>query len=206
MVLSGEIKPGDRIPGEIELMNTFKVGRSSIREAKKILMAKGLIDSHPGRGSFVKKISADEIINTDALQLYGIDQLDHLYELRRILEPQILKLAIQRATDSDTQAIIASFREMKEKIETKGEWADPGLQFHIRLVQATHNPVIIQFYSVIASMIINYQRPVYLKRTDTDKEIEIHRQILDCLLDRRTDLAETVMENHFNYVRRVTSS
>lgn len=198
------MKPGEKIPGEIELTELFKVGRSSIREAKKILIAKGLIESHPGKGSFVKQASADEIINVDALQLFSYNQLHYLYELRSMLEVPILKLAIQRASDDDLKKISDTFYEMQRKIENGGEWGPPGLQFHIDVAEATHNPVIIKIYSVIASMNIDLQRPIYVKNTDLMNEVKIHKEILDCLVNRDVDSAEKVMQQHFNHVKEIT--
>jgi GntR family transcriptional repressor for pyruvate dehydrogenase complex len=202
------MKPGEKIPGEIELTELFKVGRSSIREAKKILSAKGLIESHPGKGSFVKQASTDEIINTDALQLFSFNQLYYLYELRWMLEVPILKLAIQRASDNDLKKISETFYDMQRKIENGGEWNEwgpPGLQFHIDVAEATHNPVIIKIYSIIASMIIDVQKPLYERNTNLLNEVKIHKGILDCLINRDVDSAEKVMEQHFNHVKEVTT-
>ena len=102
----GELKPGDKLPSENELVEMLGVGRSSIREAKQTLVAMNLIEAHPGRGSFIKEIGPESIINPDIVWLLLADEhMWALYEVRMLLEVQIAALAAKRATEDDFAAM-----------------------------------------------------------------------------------------------------
>lgn len=87
----GELKPGDQLPAERELALQFAVSRTAVREAVKALHEKGLVDAHPGRGTFVTSESSNSIrLTFDRLLKSGPrDGTLHLVEVREILEPEI---------------------------------------------------------------------------------------------------------------------
>lgn len=205
LIISGKYKARDRIPGEIELMEMFKVGRSSIREAKKILSTKGLVESYPGKGTFVKEVSMNEIVNGDALKLLLSDQIQDLYEMRKIIEVPMMKLAIQRATEKDIEKVRESLNDMKNAMSNQEEWTRVGIEFHMRISEASHNQVIIKMYNIIASMLHEYQTPFYKENKNLDEEFKIHEEIYKCILERNESIVEEVMDRHFNYVGEVTN-
>lgn len=205
LVVSGELKAGDRLPGELELMETLKVGRSSVREAKRILSTRGLVESFPGKGSFVRRASLGEILDNQSLRLLLSEEVNDLYELRKFLEVHILGLAVQRATDDDLQRLSDVLDQFQLRMREGGDWISLGIRFHISLAEATHNSAIVKIYSIIATMLHEMQRGFYELNQDLSIEYQIHRDILDCLVARDLDHVEEVMERHFYYVERITS-
>ena len=98
-IIEGVLKPGDQVPSEQELIETYNVSRSTLREAIKSLVSKGTLEIRRGKGTFVCQLPG---MTEDPLGLnfMGIDNLDpYLYEARIIFEPEICSLSAQRATD-----------------------------------------------------------------------------------------------------------
>src|SRR5208282_5600910 len=108
-ILKGTLKPGDQLPAEREMAHQLGVSRTAVREAVKALREKGLVEAHPGRGTFITNGTSHSIRQTlDWILRAGPGEgTAHLAEVREILEPEIAALAASRA---DEEAI-ASMRE-----------------------------------------------------------------------------------------------
>ena len=99
MIAAGQIKPGDRLPTEPELMERFGVGRSTVREAIKSLTLAGLVEARRSAGTFVSDNYTGFL--SDQLKwsvIFGDQELRHIVEVRGILEGQTAALAAKRAT------------------------------------------------------------------------------------------------------------
>ena len=102
LIEAGKLKAGDRLPSERELAETFRVSRSSVREAIKTLENEGLVMTRPGSGTFITAVKVEAIIQPLASLLSrGKDALIDLFEMRRLVEPGIAALAAERATPAD---------------------------------------------------------------------------------------------------------
>jgi len=203
----GDLRPGDRLPSEVELMRMLGVGRSSIREAKQILVSKGIIEAHPGRGSFVCQPGIGAAIDAEVFSLLVADEhVRDLYEARGLLEAQIVGLAAQRATAEDLARIEAALRNMELAASLGESVYDAGMEFHLALVRAAHNPVLERLYEPIVGLLQAHQRPIYERLSDPTLELEQHRQILACVLGRDSDEAMAAMRQHLAYVATTTRS
>lgn len=201
----GELRPGDKLPTENELVQRLGVGRSSIREAKQILMAMGLIEAHPGRGSFVKAVGPDAFLDPDIAWLMLADEhVWDLYEARMILEVQIARLAAQRATQEDLAALESALERLAAAVQADTSVYDPGIEFHFALVKTAHNDVLVSLYQPIMGLLHEYQQPVYERYSDPATEIEHHQMIYESIRQGDSDLAEKVMRKHLEYVVSTT--
>ena len=100
-ILNGELRPGDKLPSERELAEQFGVSQTAIREAMKALTQKGLVEIHPGRGTYVTDSTSQAIRHSiDLLVKIGSeDGIRDLVEVREIIEPEIAGLAAFRASE-----------------------------------------------------------------------------------------------------------
>jgi GntR family transcriptional repressor for pyruvate dehydrogenase complex len=198
LIRDGVLKPGDKLPNEIDLMEQFGVGRSSVREAKRVLAAKGIIRTQAGQGTFVCELGL-EVLDGKLLQaLLGRETLLELQEARDLLEYQIVSLAAQRATDQDLQALENCLNNMKDELPDL--WYEFGLEFHRTLAAATHNRVLVQLYDVIAGLLVEYQRPLYTKHGDAATEFQEHRLLFETIYRRDIDQARKLMTEHMSQV------
>lgn len=148
MVLGGTLKPGDRLPSERELSAQLGVGRPVLREALRKIEYAGLIELRKGRsgGAFVStgnsSVMADNM--SDLIQLRNIS-IEELYEARTWIQTALVRVACQRSTAEDLQALEENVR-LAEEYHASGQ-ADKrtvtNIEFHNLLARATHNPVMI---------------------------------------------------------------
>ncbi len=186
-------------------MQQSGVGRSSIREAKQILTAMGLIEAYPGRGSFVKEVGPETFIDPDIAWLLLADEhvLD-LHEARELLEVQVAGLAAQRATEEDLAAMESALRKLADAVQAGESVYDAGLEFHFALVKAAHNSVLVSVYQPLMGLLQEYQRPVYEEYSDPEAELAHHQEIYESMRQRDSDLARETMHKHLKYVASTT--
>jgi GntR family transcriptional repressor for pyruvate dehydrogenase complex len=197
-IRDGLLKPGDRLPNENDLMEQFGVGRSSVREAKRVLATKGVIEMQAGRGTFIRELGLD-LLDGQLLQaLLGKETLLELQEARNLLEHQIVSLATQRATEQNLQQLEQCLIRMVG--ESPEECYKLGLQFHQALAAATHNRVLMQLYDVIAGLLSEYQRPLYVSHRNIATEIHEHQKLLDAVRNRDIEQACQLMAEHMSQV------
>jgi GntR family transcriptional repressor for pyruvate dehydrogenase complex len=205
LVRSGDLRPGDKLPSEVELMEALGVGRSTLREAKRVLISLGLVEAHPGRGSFVMELGPDDAINREIVSLLIADEhIMALYEARALLEVQISGLAAQRATDEDLAELELALDRVGEAAAAGEGVYDLAMEFHLILVKAAHNPVLVTLYQPISTLLQEHQRPIYERLSDPEVELRQHREILASVRRRDSALAQDTMRRHLEYVLSTT--
>lgn len=151
-----ELRPGDKLPTEMELASSFGVGRNSIREAIKILVSFGVLDIRRPEGTFVACGFSDKMINP---LLYGIildqsDSLDSLKELREWIDFGILELAMEKAKSED----ISQLEERLHKLLTDIDAGDVEKvfisddNFHEAISTAAHNSLLGQIARLVRTL------------------------------------------------------
>ena len=140
----GRLKPGDQLPSERELSETFQVSRASVREAIRALESMGLIEIRSGEGTYVAS-PADSLVSplASAFRLRK-DALREIFEARRIIEPEIAALAAQRATPSQVDALEAILKDQSRQIANGESGMEADTVFHSTLAQAAGNKVFLR--------------------------------------------------------------
>ncbi|MDC7248093.1 MAG: GntR family transcriptional regulator, partial [Sphaerochaetaceae bacterium] len=105
LIMSGDFKLEEKLPTESELCNHLGVGRSTVREALRVLSATGMIELRPGKGAYVVSNKKNSIISIQNWFTEKHAELDELIEVRMAIEPLALKLAIRRASNEEIQQI-----------------------------------------------------------------------------------------------------
>ena len=118
LITDGRLKAGDQLPSERELAETFKVSRTSVREALRALETQGLMVTRTGMGTFVADLPTESLVELLAkLLIEAKDALADIFEMRKLIEPQIAALAAERASKSD----IEGMREILKKWLSRGK-------------------------------------------------------------------------------------
>ena len=121
LIREGRLKAGDQLPSERELSETFKVSRTSVREALRALETKGLIISRTGMGNFVADLPIESLIAPLAkLLIEEKTALADIFELRKLIEPHIAALAAERATKVDIERMKSILEKQSEAV-SRGE-------------------------------------------------------------------------------------
>ena len=145
-IVSGEWKPGDKLPAEALLSAQYKVSRPVLREATRVLVAKGLVKSRQRSGVIVRPQTEWHLLDPDVLYWFVQSKPRHefvgkLMEVRRIFEPAAASLAARVASASSLQAISQAYQQM-EAAETPEALLEPDLAFHRLIAEATGNELI----------------------------------------------------------------
>ena len=151
-----ELRPGDKLPTEMELAASFGVGRNSIREAIKILVSFGVLDIRRPEGTFVANGFSDKMINP---LLYGIildqsDSLDNLKELREWIDFGILELAREKAAPEDLFQLEEQLKNLLAEIDggDVGKVFMADDHFHEAISTAAHNSLLGQIAKLVRTL------------------------------------------------------
>jgi DNA-binding FadR family transcriptional regulator len=197
LILDGTLRSGDQLPTEPELARALRVGRSTVREAKRALISRGLLESRQKLGTFVVGPPADPSNLASLNSLLTNPALPDLHESRQIVEVGSIRLAALRGTRQDVDDLYSALAEIGEEIESGREdawWRLIG--FHRNLVAAAHNNVLLSIFDLTAHLISNYQVPFYQTVAELKLELESHRKLVDFLARRDAEGAASAMYEH----------
>ncbi|RKR80352.1 DNA-binding FadR family transcriptional regulator [Mucilaginibacter gracilis] len=143
-ILDGRYKAGDKIPAEPELMKTYEVGRSSIREAIKSLAMAGILKVQQGLGTFVNELQPEE----NMTQRLRVADFDEINVVRKLLEEEIVKLAVENHTATELSEIEKHLNLRKQAIinEDRQACTNADISFHMAIAHASHNKVLAELY------------------------------------------------------------
>lgn len=145
-IVGGKLAPGQRLPPEPSLCEIYGVSRPVLREATRVLVAKGLVVSKPRVGSVVRAREDWHMLDPDVL-FWTVNSLPEgeffrsLMTVRQIIEPAAAALAAIAATDDDIARIGAAYARMEEA-KTAQALLAPDLEFHRAIMAATHNDML----------------------------------------------------------------
>lgn len=208
LIVSGQLKPGDRLPAERVLSERFGVGRSYIREAILKLEFYGLLKTNPQSGTYVAGLSINVIdtLISDIIK-FNKDDFKALIEARYHLELTAVQLAAERRTEEDLEKIKEAMEAYESKILVSEDAVEEDMIFHIRIAQATKN-------SVIESMILVLIPDLIKKIVDTricvhnraKNAIIDHREVLQAIEKGDPQLAKEAMGNHLDEIWQISKS
>ena len=193
-ILAGEIGEGDTLDLPA-LREELDVSLTALREALKVLSAKGIIDARQKRGTFVQPRSSWNLLDTDVMRWQtqaGADHglFDELTEMRVIVEPAAARLAAERASDADIEALSDALERMASAQDLAAT-VRADLEFHRLLMTATHNAFLTQVERIIAIGLAERDKLVH--GSVDDDRVPSHRAVLDAIAARDPEAAYEAM-------------
>ena len=198
MIANGELKPGDKLPPEPQLMNQFGVGRSSVREAIGALELIGLITVRPGHGTHITE-SPEKVQSTSiglSLITIGHDKIRELVEARVELEQVIVRLAAERATKEDLTELKAQHKKLTDTVKSGRKLIHADLGFHAALAKASHNSVLMRFLNELRQPMRHWMEQKAKYDWGYDQVIEQHQTILNAIEAHDPETAQSAMRIH----------
>ena len=200
-ILSKKFPPGSKLPSEAELCKLFGVGRTSVREALRSLVAQGLLEAQQGKGVFVKTISSDSLSDSMVKQFEYILEGNYAYDLiiaRQIIEPGIAYYAALNRTDDDILLLENDIKELTECDSKKIEkLAHLDICFHVHLAESTHNQIIPSLLKPINKLFPTVKRDVLSKIESAHNAAKVgHTKILKAVIAKDAEKARQEMINH----------
>ena len=200
--------PGAKLPSELELCQQFDVSRTAVREALRMLSARGLVTIMKGKGIYVQNLSAESV--TDPISLYLEMQLDRDYVLdvvhaRQIIEPPIAASAALHHTDEDAEQLK---KDQEELIRSEGDYVELSrldMQFHLDIAKAAENSIIPLILEPIHRLVPQIKSSVYATVSDARRSaVEWHEKIITAILRRDAEGARAAMTHHLDIAEQHT--
>ncbi len=199
-ILSGTHKSGDRIEGEVEQSEALGVGRSAYREAIRILVAKGLLESRPRAGTHVTPRSQWNLLDPDVLAWTFLsgkpdeEFIRDLFELRGLIEPAAAALAASRRTDDHVARMRSALSVMRAKGLSTNEGREADRRFHSLILEAARNAPLASLASSVGAAVTWTTR---LKQNNVGKPrdpIIEHLAVLEAIEAADPTLARQAMD------------
>ncbi|MGE0239610.1 MAG: FadR/GntR family transcriptional regulator [Parvibaculaceae bacterium] len=196
---AGDLTPGSRLPTEQQMADRFGVSRNVVREAIAQLRADGVVEARQGVGAFVLAPEQRAAIRIDREALKIGDNMERLFELRRILEVESATLAAERRSREHLDAIKTALDRMSGEERWEDGSIDADLQFHREIARATGNGYIHTFISFICEQIrgsIYYARRTNPLREMVEINVGEHVRIYEMLVAGDPGGAGEAMRRH----------
>jgi GntR family transcriptional regulator, transcriptional repressor for pyruvate dehydrogenase complex len=193
------LQPGDPLPTERELTQAFGAGRSSVREALRMLESKGVIED-VGNGSFVVSGYANPM-NASLQLLLELDQatMRDVYELRLILECEAAALAAERHGDVHLAVMDEAIEEMRLALadgDDGDRYIDADLRFHVAIADATRNGVILHSMGALREVIRRALISIFRIPGSPERSLDQHSAIRAAIAARDATRARDEMRAH----------
>jgi len=199
-ILSGQYPEETALPTEAKLSAEFGVSRTALREAIKMLAAKGLLVSRQRAGTIVQPSSHWNRLDADVLDWMSAsapdsDFLRGLIEARRAIEPAAARFASMRASSGDLAEIEAAYDAMCANANRSlAAWTDADVAFHSAVLRASRNPVFVAMVSLISQALAQTIRLSTSKVDDMETTLVAHWNVLEAIRLRQPDLAHDQMQ------------
>lgn len=199
---AGEVLPGDALPPESVLCDSYGVGRSVVREALQALDAKGFITVRQGSVALVAPKFRWHVLDPDFLTVTNPrEYFLMLQEARELLEPSIAAIAAERATDEDLEEISMIDARMAAVRDSAEEHAEFDIAFHDAIARATNNAILVSMHASITGLGYRTRVESVAIPGAVDRALLWHGHILDALRARDVVGASSAMHLHLRQVR-----
>ncbi len=200
LIEDGHLSPGDPLPPEREIVETYGVSRTVVREAVLALAAKGLVAARPRHRPVVRAPSFDTAFETVESVVGRLlsepGGIKNLFDTRIMIEAALVRQAALAATREDITALKQALDENAASLEDSTRFYQTDMAFHRVLYDVPKNPVLPAVHKAYTSWL----EPHWLKMPRLPgrnrENLAAHREILDAILMRDPDLAETALRRH----------
>lgn len=199
-VMQESLSIGTKLPNEYALADRFGVGRSTIREAVKLLVSKGVLQVKRGSGTYLVSTTP---VSADPLGLQAIEDkmalaLD-LADVRIMLEPSIAELAAIKRAEKDLEPLRAYNEEVVRLIRNRENYLNADIMFHACIAKCSHNMVVEQLIPIIDTAVMMFSNITHEKLLLPT--IETHTDILRCIEEQDAIGAREAMAMHLTLNR-----
>jgi len=197
LILAGTLKPGDQLPSEISLASQMSVGRSTIREALKVLIHLGFIETK----NKVRVVSHQVGGHLDPQAILERFK-DHrniieMIEVRKIIEPDIAEMAASRCEKEDIELIQKDVDAMQSATTSPATFAEYDHHFHLHLARACKNQILIEIIQKIQEMLKETQGLILTKSKDiAPRSMKFHLKITEAVKAGNPKQAKELMRKH----------
>lgn len=201
-IAGGVYREGYSLPRETELQEQFRASRQTVREAIKVLAAKGMVFPRKRAGTYVQPRSAWNLLDPDVLAWHPPGALPHsvlrdLVEMRRLIEPAAAKLAAERSSEEGIERIGVALTGMHEFVGEPEQFYEADVEFHLAIFAASGNDLIDRMSTILRPLLeasFKLQSEANAVRGLVDG-YGVHAAVFDAIAARAPERARNAMLN-----------
>lgn len=187
-ISNGELKEEEKIPTEPELMDQFDVGRSTIREAIRVLVHAGLLDKRQGFGTYV---TTNSVIQEPLSNRLRRAEVLEVYEVRKMLEVEISRLAAERRDKEDLKQMRSALDMRLQAIQQNDleEYLRNDIKFHLAIAIASKNSIASDLFQSFSSVLTDALQKLTKEPNDMNYNHEIHEDLYQAIKEKNPTAA-----------------
>ena len=200
LIMEQHLTSEDKLPSEFELAELLNVGRGTVREGVKLLVARNVLEIRRGKGTYIAP-NPGEVPDPLGFAYYP-DQFRlamDLVEIRGHMEPWVARTAAERAGSENLKVLREACSVVEQDILAGKDHSQSDVRFHVAIAECTHNLVVPKLIPIIT-----YAIKLFVSLTESRLRTETlvgHREILDAICDQDGDRASEAMRQHIEYNR-----
>lgn len=194
-IQSGELKPGDKLPNELELAEELGVSRGILREALTVLQARNYVCRKQKEGTFVNNDIMEILNSRKGISLKKATYID-LLEMRECIEQKAVEKIIDLADDGQIAGLYVLLKEGKEKGSHSIDY-----YFHYRLAELSGNAMFLNFIDTYYDVIDELTQETTRKNSRREEIYKEHMAIIKALEKRDKEMARIAILSHLEMVR-----
>jgi len=207
LIEEGKLKRNDHLPSERDLSETFRVSRTTVREAIRTLESMKLLQSRQGDGTYVLASSEESLIHPLAVALFNEkDDIRDIFYIRKIIEPHVAEMAAENATPQEIEEMERILKQQEESIGHGENIIETDSAFHKLMVRATTNRVMERLIAALIDL-LKQSREKYLMEDEHDerakKSLEGHQRVLSAVKKGDGDAARKSMLSHLEDIEEI---
>jgi DNA-binding FadR family transcriptional regulator len=200
------LQPGDRLPSERALAEKLGIGRNALREALATLATLRVVESRPNSGIYLRRVSTESSFETlvmlaDMGTHPSPTQIVETMEVRAALELLGVRLACERAGEPDFERIAAVIARTEEVLREGGNIHEQDTAFHIALIEATHNGVLVRVLNSFYRLTAQRRRALFSNQAQGKVSAREHRKLLALIKARDVAGAQELISRHMERAR-----
>ena len=198
---AGTLKPGDRLPSERELAESFQASRISIREALKRLEASGLVAVKVGSGVFVAHMDS-KLMSESLFSILRVQNgtIDDLTEARLTFEPSVARLAAEKVTPEDIATLEENIHQVEMAIRSNVSAYEKNIEFHSLIAQTTRNLTITLTMKTMLDVMKDMSSDIATKNLPQSvnrfayQAVRVHKEIVKALKEKDSQRVYSLMQ------------
>lgn len=202
LIKERQLQPGDKLPPERELASMMNVGRPSLRAALRALAVMNVVEIIPGSGTYVSSLEPEKLVERlDFVFSLDDSSILQLFDARKTVELRTVALAATHITDEEIAELKSFLSEMHGLAASNHSLASMELEeidreFHKLIAEASRNPILHRFVSVVNQMAAESRRRTFNMPGATEETLEEHQTIIDALDSHDPERAQQAMLCH----------
>lgn len=202
--IQADLKPGDKLPPERELVERFGVSRSSVRDAIHKLQSAGFVETRHGVGTVVCDPSQyAAVVPLTSVLTRKSDLVAELMDVRRIIEPPLAARAALHATDEEIAAMEQILKRQADRVRRGEPCIEEDSEFHYAIALAAHNSIVVKLLDTLMGLLQPTREKQLQINNRPKSSLAGHLKVLDAIKRRDAESAESAMRQHIEQVEAI---